>query len=559
MLRRTLGTVSALLLALATLPLATAPVAATDVGDDAAFRAAWSDPNETLITLTSDIALNCGSGVLLRSSTTAIVVDGAGFELTSCNGSAVLWNTLSGAIELRDLSLTGNPASLSGLVSAGDVTITDSTISQHGEWGVIGVDVTVTGSTISGNGERGITANGDLTITDSTISNNHGDGAGAAGEISVTDSTISTNDGHGLTGLSSVSVTNSTITENGNDGINAEGGVTVSGSTLSANGGDGIDVDDAPGTLISVTDSSITANGEQGIDGNTGVDVTVASGSVIGSNAEHGIATGGDVVVDQSRVTGNGSIDGGGILSEGGAASVTRSTIDANVHEGVSAVDVTATNSTIVDNGPIGVQAVGELVVEHGTVSGHDLNLVNATPTTIHLFASVVVDAGDQNCAGPTVVDEGYNFVDDGSCGSITANGADPQLGGLADNGGTTPTRLPAGTSPLVDAIPTGDCDPANTTDQRGDARPQGNGCDIGAVEVAAAAVPSPSPTPAPSEPTPSSPASSATPSPTPAAGELPDTATGSFEGVLVILAALFALSVAIRLNAAHRRRRMGA
>lgn len=556
--RRTLGTVSALLLALATLPLATAPVAATDVGDDAAFRAAWSDPNETLITLTSDIALDCGSGVLLRSSTTAIVVDGAGFELTSCNGSAVLWNTLSGAIELRDLTLTGNPASLSGLVSAGDVTITDSTISQHGEWGVIGVDVTVTGSTISGNGERGVTANGDLTVTDSTISHNEGDGAGAAGDISVTDSTIANNDGHGLSGLSSVSVTDSTMNENGNDAINAEGSVMVSGSTLSANGGDGIDVDDAPGAVISVTDSSITASGEQGIDGNTGVDVNI-SRSGITSNAEHGIATGGDVVVDQSRITGNGSIDGGGILSEGGSASVTRSTIDANVHGGVSAVDVTVTNSTIVDNGFIGVQAVGELLVAHGTVSGHDLNLVNATPTTIHLFASVVVDAGDQNCAGPTIVDDGYNFVDDDSCGPIAANGADPQLGALADNGGTTPTRLPAGTSPLVDAIPTADCDPAIATDQRGVARPQGDGCDIGAVEVAAAAAPTPTPTPAPSEPGPSSPISSATPTPTPAAGELPDTAAGSFDGVLVVLAALFALSVAIRLNAAQRRRRIGA
>jgi hypothetical protein len=67
-------------------------------------------------------------------------------------------------------------------------------------------------------------------------------------------------------------------------------------------------------------------------------------------------------------------------------------------------------------------------------------------------------------------------------------NAGDPKLGPLANNGGPTQTRLPQTGSPLIDAIPTGSCqaDGASgiTADQRGVSRPQGPGCDIGAVEV---------------------------------------------------------------------------
>lgn len=50
----------------------------------------------------------------------------------------------------------------------------------------------------------------------------------------------------------------------------------------------------------------------------------------------------------------------------------------------------------------------------------------------------------------------------------------------LADNGGLTQTRLPAASSPLVDS---GDPN-CLATDQRGVSRPQGSGCDRGAVET---------------------------------------------------------------------------
>ena len=56
----------------------------------------------------------------------------------------------------------------------------------------------------------------------------------------------------------------------------------------------------------------------------------------------------------------------------------------------------------------------------------------------------------------------------------------DPRIGALADNGGPTRTRALLAGSPAIDAASATDC-PA--TDQRGVARPQGAGCDMGSFE----------------------------------------------------------------------------
>jgi hypothetical protein len=71
----------------------------------------------------------------------------------------------------------------------------------------------------------------------------------------------------------------------------------------------------------------------------------------------------------------------------------------------------------------------------------------------------------------------------------------EPMLGPLQDNGGPTATHALLPGSPAIDAIPAAECtwdddgDPETPevplrSDQRGAWRPQGVGCDIGAVEV---------------------------------------------------------------------------
>jgi hypothetical protein len=82
----------------------------------------------------------------------------------------------------------------------------------------------------------------------------------------------------------------------------------------------------------------------------------------------------------------------------------------------------------------------------------------------------------------------GFNFSGDSTCGFTSGTdeqgGGNPQLGPLtADNGGGTATRVALVGSPLRDAIPIASCALQHDTDQRGVARPQGAGCDIGATE----------------------------------------------------------------------------
>jgi hypothetical protein len=91
-----------------------------------------------------------------------------------------------------------------------------------------------------------------------------------------------------------------------------------------------------------------------------------------------------------------------------------------------------------------------------------------------------------------------------GLIGSSNITGVDPQLGGLANNGGPTPTLKPTARSPVVDQ---GFSYPGVNEDQRYFNRPEdiaavtnaGNAADIGAVELTQgeAAVPAPPP-PAP-------------------------------------------------------------
>jgi hypothetical protein len=94
------------------------------------------------------------------------------------------------------------------------------------------------------------------------------------------------------------------------------------------------------------------------------------------------------------------------------------------------------------------------------------------------------------DCVGPWQ-SAGYNLApSDCSLGAPTdVTTDDPLLGPLQDNGGSTLTHALAGGSPALDRIPAGasGCGSAVKFDQRGVARPHGNGCDIGAYEFGVA------------------------------------------------------------------------
>lgn len=86
------------------------------------------------------------------------------------------------------------------------------------------------------------------------------------------------------------------------------------------------------------------------------------------------------------------------------------------------------------------------------------------------------------NCSG-VMTDGGHNLSSDASiafAGSGSRTNINPMLGPLANNGGTTLTMALLPGSPAIDA---GFATGAPATDQRGVARPQGPGVDIGAFE----------------------------------------------------------------------------
>ena len=109
---------------------------------------------------------------------------------------------------------------------------------------------------------------------------------------------------------------------------------------------------------------------------------------------------------------------------------------------------------------------------------------------TLNLQNTIVAANGDFGCflapfgAGAVALNSlGNNVFTDDSCFPIASDQVvtDAGLGALADNGGPTLTHALLSGSPAVDTANGAVC-PA--VDQRGVARPQGAGCDVGAYEL---------------------------------------------------------------------------
>jgi hypothetical protein len=167
--------------------------------------------------------------------------------------------------------------------------------------------------------------------------------------------------------------------------------------------------------------------------------------------------------------TGNGGdVEGGGVWVQAGTLAIKSSTITGNsvggskgqgggVYTDVPATDVSIQNSIVANN--------------HGT-EGNDLYLSQGGQIGFSLIKDPSNSGTPFDSTGPNVT------------------GLDPQLNGLASNGGPTQTQLPGPSSPVIDK---GAAFGLNT-DQRGVLRPidfpaipnaaGGDGSDIGAVEV---------------------------------------------------------------------------
>lgn len=208
--------------------------------------------------------------------------------------------------------------------------------------------------------------------------------------------------------------------------------------------------------------------------GKTTIDGCLFIGNVLDSGTGGGLMNSlADIDIRNSTFTLNSAASGGGGLftGYGGTVTITNSTFSGNSSEyygsAIRDFKVTALTLnyvTIANNTSTQPGGGGAVDVENdGTVT---------------ITNSVVAGNSGRDCRG-TITDSGSNFFGDSTCGSAAQG--NPMLDSLAYGGGIAPTMVPLTDSPLIDQAT---CDVNVTTGQRGVSRPQGAGCDIGAVEV---------------------------------------------------------------------------
>ena len=279
--------------------------------------------------------------------------------------------------------------------------------------------------------------------------------------------------------------------------------VTISGVTI-RNGNAGA----APGggvraCQVILNDSVITgnvANGGGGLaaggaafaGGVTLTDVTITNNTA-GAGDGGGLSSAGSATLTRVVVRGNTAYRGGGLIFFGGF--IVASTISenmANFGGGIySPSSVSISNSTIsgntaaINGGGI-IQQQFTLELMNVTITGNTAPVVggvdyggggSAVRNTI-----IANNVGD-NCR-IQLFTQGHNLDSGNTCGFVEPGdlqNTDPLLGPLANNGGPTQTHALLGGSPAIDG---GDSNFCSATDQRGVARPQGPGCDIGAYEM---------------------------------------------------------------------------
>lgn len=418
-----------------------------------------------LQTFYDDVTIN-GAGVTIDAGGNSGVLyayfsDVTINELTITGGSSTYGGGIQGkygALTLNDSVVTGNSAEIGGGIFAssysGDISFNRSQI---------------TGNTAyTGGGLYVISYNDDVNLIDSVISGNSADEDAAPDSPPRTSRLAARLDerfpgwrdsrGVGLLGGGPVA--------GGGIARTYYGDVRISGTTIAGNSSDGeIGGLGAISGLGDVSIETSTFSANQAADG-------LGGGVAVGKY---------EVLLRNSTISGNSSDgDGGGfaayaIFSYGGGKGTT-----GKGGNGVLALEfLTVTNnSSATAGGGLSLYSYGSLDIVASTIAGNtapvdpDINFIEPAQTADVAFSLIGVDPSTGTLNKDAV--------------STALTGQNPLLGPLADNGGPTLTHLPAGASPLIDVIPPGDagCGTTITVDQRGEARPTGPGCDIGALEL---------------------------------------------------------------------------
>ena len=415
-----------------------------------------------------------------------------------------------GELTITNSAFRSNSAENGGAINnhEGTVTIANSTFSNNsatrtdrygGQGGAIfNVGrLTITNSTFSNNSTKKISSGGAifnvgrLTITNSTFSSNSAEWYGGAivnrDKLSISDSSFSDNSaerGGAITSIGELSVTNSAFSNNsaerkGGAIESSSGKLAITDSIFNGNSAENAGAIEIRYTAVIVTDSSFSDNSatESGgaivNDENTELSIANSSFSDHSAYRDGVIGNRGKLTITNSSFTDNtAAFNGGAISNYKGTVTITNSSFsDNSADEGnggglfANAGIVTLSHVTIANNAAGhggGIYVVGEeydpLLNLHNSIIDYNMGI---------------------DCFAETIGKNRGNLIEDGSC--FAELSGDPMLDELAEPEDGSPAYFPLlKDSPAIGAAHDDHC---SEIDQIGTKRPQGAGCDIGAIE----------------------------------------------------------------------------
>ena len=395
---------------------------------------------------------------------------GGGGYVSGGGGMAVIYG--GEAYIAYGSGLIGNQALQGGglLVFDGLAGVFESLVDGNEAYYGGGIQAGLYGAMVSGDQQRGGGPGGGLAIIGgSTLSNNQAIAGGGA--LAFSGGSVALNE----------SVLESNLAE-------------IGGGLASYNGNSGIKYSQVADNVAYYYGGGVAAIG-------AGCDSTIVHTLVTGNNAElgGGVSTGDCAsYIGYSTIADNQAVSGGGVVHYAGATQpeILNTTITGNTAEDVGGIFASAlvadfiTVSHNTSTGP-GPGPVAGNPFRGGAPVGGALLLANNGDVSVDssIFSDNIGPDGplDLGMGGSGSLALDHSLVQEPGAGlpGGTGNliGADPQLQPLADNGGPTPTRALAASSPAVDA---GNPDTTVEFDQRGDPfiREFGGRADMGAFEM---------------------------------------------------------------------------
>lgn len=456
----------------------TLPDAITSANADAATGSCPAGSGADVIHLSSDITLDAE----LPQITSDITIEGGGFTISGDNSFRIFY-VVGGKLAIRELTLTEGRAESGGAVKSEGV-------------------LNVSGSSFSNNAAEyggAIISNGALSIIDSTFINNQAEWIGGAikshdalnitgssfaynsatklsggaianyGALYITDSRFAGNEtamfGGAISNSHELSITDSTFTDNSTDSccggainnFSAKLSIvdcTFSGNSAAENGGaiDNYTHHDGDLAQLFVNGSTFTGNR-----------ASRNGGAIISS---------GELKLVSSSFTNNSAERSGGALASYNALSATNSTFSSNIGQerGGGLLIFSPETTTLVH-----LTVANNLSREGGGIYADQM----PDESELNLRNSIFIGNEGGDCVAKQLSANVENLIADGSCDPALSG--DPKLGTLVEPEDGSPAYYSLQPdSPAIDAA---DPDFCAETDQTSTPRPQGDACDIGAVE----------------------------------------------------------------------------